>query len=452
MAIPNENIARAHSASDTTASHHTSNSHISSLTTSAPAAPISEAPTVIGALNANSVGTGIPNLGVDPAATTYPSDGNLHSPQPAPFVPAGGVGTNGTTPVYNVKSDFDFESLALALYTEYIELDVFNHGLSRFSEADFLKAGLNAEDRYLIQFMAEQEIGHAALLRNLLGPKAPRPCNYTFPFRTIQEFVDLCQKVTRVGESGVNGFLAHLDSREAAALLSQTVTTEGRQQMIFRQFEGLFPMPVWFEPAIPHAWAWSLLAPLIKSCPSNQTRLAWQNFPALWILEQPNPTRVNASAGHNETLGAGLSVLSNANITKSASCLNNTTVGVHCNPAITHNRTTPLSYAENNITLLWEAPGKLVGPNGSYITSTSAGSPKYVAWVTQLNVTYSTLDVYHPGIGTTVQPNMSVFPGGPGINNTMFIAVTDSDPVLSPFNISAINPHVVAGPALFQAG
>lgn len=35
---------------------------------------------------------------------------------------------------------------------------------------------------------------------------------------------------------------------------------------------------------------------------------------------------------------------------------------------------------------------------------------------------------------------------------TMFIALTDTDQVYSPFNLSAVNPHVVAGPFLYQSG
>jgi hypothetical protein len=67
-------------------------------------------PTTTGALSASLVGTGVAVVPLQPTATTYPSDGQLHDPQPAPYVPAGGIGTNAT-PVYNVKSDFDYESL-----------------------------------------------------------------------------------------------------------------------------------------------------------------------------------------------------------------------------------------------------------------------------------------------------------------------------------------------------
>ncbi|PKY03565.1 protein rds1 [Aspergillus campestris IBT 28561] len=424
------------------------------ISSSAIHTPFNGTPTVTGALNASSIGTGIPTLAALPAATTYPSDGRLHQPEPAPYVPGGGLGTGGNAPVYNAKSDFDYESLALGLYQEYVELDLFHDGLARFSVEDFKAAGLTAEDRFLIQFMAEQEVGHATMLTNILGAKAPRQCTYNYPYTTVQEFFDFCQKLTRFGESGVYGFLPHLDSREAASLLTLAITTEARQQMIFRQFQGLFPMPVWFEVGIPQSWAWTLLAPYISSCPEGQTRLAWQNFPALSIPDQPNPTRINGGAATNETITGGTNVLNNTGVGGSQSCLTSTAVGSSCQPGITRNRTIPLSYPGREIQLSWEAPGKPVGPNNSYLTSTLAGAPRYVAWVTQLNVTYTrlTLSGTTGRQGKTVQPNLDTYAGDPAINGTMFIAITDSNPTVTPFNITMINEHVVAGPALYQAG
>lgn len=172
----------------------------------------------------------------------------------------------------------------MALNQEWIELDLFHYGLARFSVAEFEAAGLNAEDRFLIEFMADQEVGHAQLLTNILGRKrAAKQCTYRYTFETVREFVDFCQKLTRFGESGVYGFLEHLDSRASAQLLLQSITTEARQQMIFRQFEGLFPMPVWFEAGITQSMAWTLLAPYIVTCPASNPKIEWQNFPALNI-------------------------------------------------------------------------------------------------------------------------------------------------------------------------
>ena len=98
-----------------------------------------------------------------------------------------------------VESDFDYESIALGLYQEWIELDLFNNGLATFSEEDFTAAGLTAEDRSYIQFMAVQESGHATLLTNMLGESAPVQCTYNYPYTTVREFIDFNQKLTRWG-------------------------------------------------------------------------------------------------------------------------------------------------------------------------------------------------------------------------------------------------------------
>ena len=339
------------------------------------------------------------------------------------------------------------------LYQEWIELDLFHNGLARFSVKDFEDAGLTAEDRFLIEFMADQEIGHATLVTNMLGAEAPKQCQYNYPYTTVREYIDFCQKLTRYGEAGVYGFLNHLDSRESAQLLLQSITTEARQQLIFRQFDGLFPMPEWFEVGVPQSWAWTLLSPHIASCPANQTRLVWQNFPALSIVNQPNPARRDArKTGNNETIESGQSTLNSTVVPDDEACITSEEVGVNCGPSISTNRSIPLSYPGREVFFSWEDPGKAVGPNNSYVTTTAAGAPAFVAWVTQLNLTYSPLTNISGNNGMTIQPNVSTFAGDPAINGTIFVAITDSDLYLTPFNLSLINPHVLAGPAMYQAG
>ena len=351
-----------------------------------------------------------------------------------------------------VGSDFDFESLSLGLYQEWIELDLFNNGLAVFSEEDFAAAGLGPEDRSLIAFMAQQEAGHATLLTNMLGPAAPVQCTYDYPFETVREFVDFNQKLTRFGESGVWGFINHLDSREVGQLLAQSIATEARQQMAFRQMSGLQPMPVWFETGIPQSWAWTYLAPYISSCPKNITRLAWQNFPALHVLNQPNINRISPNdtvAG--EAVGNRTVDPSTSDLPSDESCVNLNVTGHGCEPGISRNRSEPLSFPGRQIQLSWDAPGAAVGPNNSYVTSTSAGAPAFVAWVSQLNLTYTPLTVTGQNSGYTYQPAGEVYVGDPAVNGTMFVALTDTDISLTPFNLSMINPHVVAL-GLYQAG
>lgn len=84
--------------------------------------PFSGFPTTTGALSTIVLAASIPALPPNPTATTYPSDGKLHSPEPAPYTPAGGLGTNGTEPVYNMKSDFDYESIVRILAIAWVGL------------------------------------------------------------------------------------------------------------------------------------------------------------------------------------------------------------------------------------------------------------------------------------------------------------------------------------------
>ncbi|PMD29956.1 hypothetical protein L207DRAFT_559305 [Hyaloscypha variabilis F] len=411
--------------------------------------PFSGTPATTGALSNTPNGTAIPVLPPNPTALVYNPNGTLNNQEPIPYQPAGGLGTNGTEPVYRVQSDFDYQSILLGLYQEWIELDLFHNILATFSEEEFTAAGLTPSDRFLIEFMADQESGHATLLSSLLG-------TYNYPFTTVHEAFDFTQKLTRFGESGVWGFQAHLDSRECAQLLDQSIATEARQQMIFRQFAGLFPMPVWFETGIPQSWAWTLLAPYISSCPANSKRLAWQNFPGLYVLNQPNSARRNATqTGFNETAGFGPAAPS-SDVPANESCIGYNVTGFDCSASISQNRSIPLSYPGREVFLSWENPGKAVGPNNSYVTSTSAGAPEFVLWVSQLNITYSPLTNITTSNGTnygmTIQPDVSTYEGDPAINGTMFIALTDANITYTAFNLSNVNPHVVAGPFLYQAG
>jgi hypothetical protein len=182
---------------------------------------------------------------------------------------------------------------------------------------------------------------------------------YNYPFTTVHEAFDFTQKLTRFGESGVWGFQAHLDSRECAQLLDQSIATEARQQMIFRQFAGLFPMPVWFETGIPQSWAWTLLAPYISSCPANSKRLAWQNFPGLYVLNQPNSARRNATqTGFNETAGFGPAAPS-SDVPANESCIGYNVTGFDCSASISQNRSIPLSYPGREVFLSWENRARL---------------------------------------------------------------------------------------------
>lgn len=166
-----------------------------------------------------------------------------------------------------------------------------------------------------------------------------------------------------------------------------------------------------------------------------------------FLFQAPNDTKAYESTG-NRTGDPSLST-----IPQNETCINVNVTGYGCGPAIAHNRSEPLSFAGKLVNLTWDAPGKAVGPNNSYITSVSsvAGEAAYVAWVSQLNLTYTPLTITGNNTGYTYQPAGNTYMDDPAINGTMFIAVTDTDMYLTPFNLTMINPHVIAL-GLYQAG
>ena len=79
--------------------------------------PYTGTPTTTGAVEGpTTLAASIAPLPLNPTATYYNTGGKPINPFPAPYTPAGGLGTNGTLPRYMVNSDFDYESIALGLY------------------------------------------------------------------------------------------------------------------------------------------------------------------------------------------------------------------------------------------------------------------------------------------------------------------------------------------------
>lgn len=57
----------------------------------------------------------------------------------------------------------------LALQQEWLELYLFRAGIEKFTSQNFSDAGFTQADQELISYMADQEVGHAQLITNILG-------------------------------------------------------------------------------------------------------------------------------------------------------------------------------------------------------------------------------------------------------------------------------------------
>jgi hypothetical protein len=175
-------------------------------------------------------------------------------------------------------------------------------------------------------------------------------------------------QIAAIGESGILGFIEHLNSRAAAQLLAQTLTASSREQMIFRQYEGLFPVPVDFQTAITQSMMWTMLAPFIISCPAGNPVIEFQNFPGLNVVVRfffvPSPPLLSIHPSLTQ------------NNPDPTPFINTSTPDNNTDPAITHNRSIPLSFPGRQVNLTWELPGQAIGPNSSFVTNTTAGAPQ----------------------------------------------------------------------------
>ena len=100
-----------------------------------------------------------------------------------------------------------------------------------------------------------------------------------------------------------------------------------------------------------------------------------------------------------------------------------------------------------------------MGPYNQTTYKPANGTAKYAAFVSQYNVTYVPLADLDGSSSnksaTATQPGGIVLPQLTTteiFNNTIYIAITDDNPFLTPLNLSLINAHVVAGPALYHSG
>lgn len=180
-----------------------------------------------------------------------------------------------------------------------------------------------------------------------------------------------------------------------------------------------FPMPVHFETGISQSMSWTLLSRYIVACPEGTPRIEWPIFPLL-TTDAPSLLIDNYTA------------------------------------AITNSRPS-LTEAGRRVELYWESPKSGLSDNGLYNSSvggliTEASRPSFVAWISQLNVTYTPLEVTGDGKGVTYQPGGNVFEDiyNPIVNDTMFVGITDTDLYVTPYNLSLLNDHIYAF-GLYQA-
>lgn len=118
-----------------------------------------------------------------------------------------------------------------------------------------------------------------------------------------------------------------------------------------------------------------------------------------------------------------------------------------------------IPFSRREVSLAWDLPGQsnADGERGLRTRRTSAGDPKFVAWVSEFgNAVFTELFDIDNQSGQTIRPEPETVPPFGNTtqvngNGTMFLFITDVNLIqLAPANISLLNDHIVAGPALYE--
>lgn len=191
----------------------------------------------------------------------------------------------------------DTQILQFALNLEYLESTFYAEGLATLNASAFQNAGFDPTVRERFVQIAEHEATHVLLLQDILGPDAPQPCNYSFPFTDPLSFVTLAFALESAGESAYLGAAASLTNKSALTLAGTILAVEARQAGYIG--DAVLNNTPWngpFDSPLNASEVFSLASSFILACPSTNPPLPIQPLPVLQI------SPVNATAGTNITV------------------------------------------------------------------------------------------------------------------------------------------------------
>ncbi|KAJ7504146.1 ferritin-like domain-containing protein [Mycena galericulata] len=195
------------------------------------------------------------------------------------------IASLGVAAIPHVKRNATIDDttvLNFALTLEHLENAFYSGALAKFSEKDFLKAGLPSWARGRFAQVAAHEAAHVAFLSNALGANATQPCNYTFPYTDPKSFAGLSQAIEGVGVSAYIGAAQFITNKDYLTAAASVLSTEARHASwvasaieLYAGWNGAFDVPL--DPN----QVFSIVAPFITSCPSTNPILPFTPFPTL---------------------------------------------------------------------------------------------------------------------------------------------------------------------------
>ncbi|RDB17440.1 Protein rds1 [Hypsizygus marmoreus] len=190
------------------------------------------------------------------------------------------------TPVKRAASS-DVEILNFALTLEHLEVAFYSGGLSKFSQSAFRSSGFSAEDRNRYEQILEHEQTHVTFLTNAIkaaGGRPVKPCTYSFPYKNVEQWVDISYTLESVGTSAYNGAIGAFKSKSYATRAGSIMGVEARQSAwINSAVRGENPWNTAFETPLDMNQAFTLAKPFIVKCPTSNVRLPVKANPPLTV-------------------------------------------------------------------------------------------------------------------------------------------------------------------------
>lgn len=195
----------------------------------------------------------------------------------------------------------DADILNYALTLEHLEDKFYREGLSNYTQADFAKAGFDATFYGNLKTISSDEQTHVAFLTAALkgvGATPVKECTYNYGVADPKSFVMLSSILEGVGVSAYLGAAADIMSAEYLTAAGSILTVESRHSSYIRASLSESPFPSPFDVPLTLNEVYTLAAPFIVSCPSDNPTLPVKAFPML----TSSPQNGNITAGSKITL------------------------------------------------------------------------------------------------------------------------------------------------------
>ncbi|EJD51094.1 hypothetical protein AURDEDRAFT_181905 [Auricularia subglabra TFB-10046 SS5] len=175
--------------------------------------------------------------------------------------------------------------LQYALTLEHLDEAFYKVALEKFSEREFRECGV---ERTLIEQIAEHEVVHVQVLQSLLGSKATKPCEHSFPDTDVPSFKALAQTLEGMGASAYIGAAQYVTNKPLLTAAAVIIATEARHAAWLATTNDRDPWAGAFETPLALSQVYSIAAPFIVSCPATNPPLPVRAFPALTLAAPAN--------------------------------------------------------------------------------------------------------------------------------------------------------------------